>query len=342
MRHELTSLRPGMTAIVAAVAMTSTPLLAQDVAPAAEAAPVTVAPAPATLPDAPAAAAAASAPSSAAPVTGNQLFPQIRVNMDDAAVAEEAAAPAAASPVAAQRASVARTERRATPVTPTVAPAAAPTTLPPAAATVASPPAAPPVPAERVASPAAPDAVQPSPATLSGNDYAVAGAAGLGVLALLGGSFLLLRRRRRDGAWTDEEDTLVAAEADRTATLAAESFVAAPVMASAPAMAAAPLAGTPAPAGVEGRHVKAAYAGPSAENPSLSLKKRLKRARALDMMERRMAEQGLAPRDATPTPTPAAAPKAAPQPSMTQWGYTQPASAAGNRPRQSGFRPAYQ
>jgi len=35
-----------------------------------------------------------------------------------------------------------------------------------------------------------------------------------------------------------------------------------------------------------GRHVQAAYRGPTADNPSLSLKRRLKRASFFDMKER--------------------------------------------------------
>ena len=41
-----------------------------------------------------------------------------------------------------------------------------------------------------------------------------------------------------------------------------------------------------------GRHVQAAYRGPTPDNPSLSLKNRLRRASFFDQQERRAAEEG--------------------------------------------------
>lgn len=348
MKQDHSSLRPGMTALVAVLALNATPLLAQDAAPAAEAPPATVAPAPP-------AASAAVAPQASAPVDGNQLFPQIRVNMDDApVVAEEAAAPAAAA--AARSATTERapaaTPRAAAPAPrssePSVTPAATPAAVPPvvAAAPIAPEPTVP-MAGEQPAAPAVADAAQPSPASYVEADYAVAGAAGLGVLALVGGSFVLMRRRRRNEDWLAEdeaiEDAYVTAEPVR-----AETPVAAPTPMPAMASAAAPMmAQTRRPmraeAGEMGQHVAAAYEGPTEDNPSLSLKKRLKRARALDQRARIMAEQGMTPQAAAPAMHASAArAKPAPQPSMTQWGYTQPTPAAGNRPHQNGFRPAYQ
>ena len=80
-----------------------------------------------------------------------------------------------------------------------------------------------------------------------------------------------------------------------------------------------------------GRHVQAAYAGPTPENPSASLSKRLKRARFFDQRARQAAA-GLA----TPlTPEPVLATAAAtPRQAMPQMagkpGWTVP-----------GLRPAY-
>ena len=59
---------------------------------------------------------------------------------------------------------------------------------------------------------------------------------------------------------------------------------------------------TALPAGFDisrfGRHVQAAYRGPTPDNPSLSLKYRVRRAAALDQQERRLAEQGISRRAA--------------------------------------------
>jgi hypothetical protein len=43
-----------------------------------------------------------------------------------------------------------------------------------------------------------------------------------------------------------------------------------------------------------GRHVQAAYRGPTPDNPSLSLKNRLRRASFFDQQERRAASEGKA------------------------------------------------
>jgi len=57
-------------------------------------------------------------------------------------------------------------------------------------------------------------------------------------------------------------------------------------------------AATALPAGFDlsrfGRHVQAAYRGPTPDNPSLSLKNRLRRASFFDQQERRAAEEGKA------------------------------------------------
>jgi hypothetical protein len=152
--------------------------------------------------------------------------------------------------------------------------------------------------------PAQPTAAPAPAVTASANaqdeTLEIAGAGGVAVLLLAGGAFALYRRNRRE----DDE------EAYEMAPVLVEEE---PVVAQAPAMAAAPIVAMPRqtddalPDGFDlsrfGPHVQAAYRGPTADNPSLSLKTRLKRARFYDMRERRAAEAG-----ETPAATPAAAP----------------------------------
>jgi hypothetical protein len=72
-----------------------------------------------------------------------------------------------------------------------------------------------------------------------------------------------------------------------------------PVFARAPAQMRDPVpptaAATALPAGFDvsrfGRHVQAAYRGPTPDNPSLSLKNRLRRASFFDQQERRAAKE---------------------------------------------------
>ena len=74
-------------------------------------------------------------------------------------------------------------------------------------------------------------------------------------------------------------------------------------------------AGTALPAGFDlsryGGHVQAAYRGPTADNPSLSLRTRLKRARFYDQRER--MGSAIATPPAAPQTTPAAQPARQPE-----------------------------
>ena len=125
----------------------------------------------------------------------------------------------------------------------------------------------------------------------------VAGGAGAVILALAGAGMAVRRRRRR------EEDEL---ELDRQAyaenTDAAwepiadeEPAPSEPMIELKPVVAPASMT-TEVPEDFDtsgfGRHVKAAYTGPTSENPSLSLRKRLKVAGELD---RREKASGIAP-----------------------------------------------
>ena len=142
-----------------------------------------------------------------------------------------------------------------------------------------------------------------------------AGGAALGLLAL-GGAGLVSRRRKRrreneafetrqqfldhakgEGDGETEPPVL---ELDRSAEVRPGPAFArpAPIHDPIPASRAA-IAGAPAtklPDGFDlsrfGPHVQAAYRGPTPDNPSLSLKYRLRRGAALDQQERLAAEQG--------------------------------------------------
>jgi hypothetical protein len=333
MKHATSTLRPGMTAIAAALALTTTPLFAQGIDPVA---PVPSEP---TLVTPPAPVTPPVAATPAAPEAALNI-PKITVNMDDApATAEPAAKPAetAAAPAApVQRAAPERVERTAS------APAPAPAAAEPAAAPVTTARAvegtaleSPPTPPVAVV-PTAPAEVTPVPvtreATADITDEIVLGAGGiLGALALAGGAFAFSSRRRRH-----RNEEMATAEASAQ-PLTLDTPVAAPAMTpryAAPTPVAA-TAGTALPAGFDlsrfGRHVQAAYHGPTQDNPSLSLSKRLKRARFYDQRERAAVTR--------PAPAATQQPQApAAQPVRQPEFVTSRRIGGGN----AGFRPAYQ
>jgi len=279
--------RSGLAAIAAATAFVSTPSLAQD------ATPVTAEP---------------------APIVADTPLPSEPANPP--AVETDTLAPAAAPTVA-----KAKPVARATPpVRTTAAPAkavakpivrtAAPVTAPIAAATPAAPLETPadsamvaPLP-EPVATPA-PTVQQTS--ALDSDMLPIAGVAGLGILALAGAAFAIRRRRR------DEDDVVVEQEwhepamsrpveapvmAEPTAPITvapitATSLTAAPIAASAFSWNEAPRAATvPAPTAKPvpaTDWIEAAKRGPTPDNPSASLKKRLARAAFFDRREKLVA-----------------------------------------------------
>jgi hypothetical protein len=116
----------------------------------------------------------------------------------------------------------------------------------------------------------------------------------VGILLLAGGAFALSRRKRRDG-----EDEMVYETIEPEATPAVVMVPASAPIAPAPMAPAMAATASALPDGFDisrfGPHVQAAYRGPTEDNPSLSLKARLKRAAFYDRRERLAAESGMAP-----------------------------------------------
>lgn len=283
--------RPALSAIIALTAISTTPAFAQEVDPLAATPPAAESPAPvASDPLTP------SADPVAAPTT--DVAPVAETTTPEAApVATAPKAKAATKPTA--RTAVKRSAAPAAAATAVAAPAAAPAIDP----AIAPPPVGE-IPAEALP-PAAPvvaeapvEPAQPVAALLP-----IAGAAGLGLLAILGIGLVLRRRRRSAAEEAAEQYDLVSTTpavasepefrreqepvAERPAFAWAQTPAAQAPAATAPAAAAT---STALPSGFDisrfGRHVQAAYRGPSPDNPSLSLKKRLKRANFFDMKER--------------------------------------------------------
>ncbi|HET6943068.1 MAG TPA: hypothetical protein VFH89_12990 [Sphingomicrobium sp.] len=295
--------RLGTTAIAAVLALSSTQLLAQEApstdTPTAEAPATTVTPAP--VADAPAPSADPLAPTAepAAPADSNQ------------ASAESAETKAA--PKAVVKKSVEKTKRTsehsATRAGEPVAPAPKPAIEP----SESSSPLESMKPAE-IAS--IPDAKPVEKAKL---DEAVplAGGAGAVILALAGAGMAVRRRKRRHGEegldqeWQDES-----AIADEPM---AEPAWDPPVREPAAMAAVETTQANDLPEDFDtskfGPHVQAAYRGPTPENPSLSLRKRLKIAGELDRRERESGQiaEAARPVPAAPLVKPVVATAKAPQ-----------------------------
>ena len=260
-----------MTAI-AAVALSSTPLAAQETT-STDVPLVTV---PAPEPVAPAADPLAPAPEA-------EVSTPAETTATEAAKASEPveAAPAA-KPVAKKAA--AKTERSPTrtavkATAPIAAAPAASISAPetPAAATplVEKRPAAEPAPVEQAQSEPKIDEALP-----------LAGGAGAVILALAGAGMAIRRRKRSEEEVGEWQDDMVLAD-EPTPASAPEPWNP-PVVEPTAAPIAATRTDVPEDFDTSGfgRHVKAAYAGPTPENPSLSLRKRLKLAGELDRRER--------------------------------------------------------
>ena len=325
MDKNITPLRPGLTAIAAVLAFSSTAALAQTTDMSA-APPATI------MPHAPVAASPAPAPSvtpspitpawmptlNVAPSTTNVTpSPILAEPASASAASNEAPAPMATAshpvmhiPAASDdsastsskpklvKAKAVKTADSASPKAADATPEVTPASRTPAGETATASPtvASDPAPAPVAQMAPAPSAAAPAPAaTASTNSQdetlEIAGVGGVAVLLLAGGAFALYRRNRR----ADEDD------AHEMAPVMVENE---PVVMPATATVAAPV-GVPhqtdgaLPDGFDlsrfGPRVQAAYRGPTADNPSLSLKTRLKRARFFDMRERRKAEAGRTP-----------------------------------------------
>jgi resuscitation-promoting factor RpfA len=281
MTHRNAKIRPVMTAIAAVLALSSTALLAQ------------VAPDVAPVPVAPAAPIVESAP--ATPIVSEPSAAVVSDPIAPSAKPASTATKSTKSTTARRTASVARTAKAAPPVaraaTPAPAaavPVAAPAqTVAPAPAPLAAVPAAPP-PAVAATPP-----VQETP-TASNAMLPIAGAVGLALLALIGLAVAMRRRKLRR-----EEEVAVAYEVEPAFEgpapvdpLFAEQ-TSAPLAAQPAAAVAEPALSGPCADAAPGSHVEAACEGPTEDNPSLSIKKRLKRAQFFDQREQ-LAAAGMA------------------------------------------------
>jgi len=307
-----------MTAIAAVIALSSTPLLAQTTdSTATQAAPEVAAPPPVVA--APPAAAQTAAPEVAAPApveVAPAAAPAMKtvgtpvVHDADTApsVSQSAAAPTRSAPV--KRISTAPSARASAPIAAaSVVPAKVVTSKVETAPAPLPAPAAKNVPTAAQAAAVTPPAKAPVAATtqttrtnsVDDETLPIAGGIGLAVIAL-GGAAYALRRRRRDR----EEDELPLEPAATVAAPAAEPIMAAPTMAPA-AMASAGAMPRTLPNGFDisrfGRHTQAAYLGPTPDNPSYSLTRRLKRASFFDQREREAAAAGR-PIEQTPIAAP--------------------------------------
>ena len=276
MTHKTPNFRPAMTAIAAVMALSSPSFAQSAVEPVVQipAPPVEVAPAPVAV-----------EPIAAEPVV-----------IDTAA--DPVAAEPAAKPIRKATTAKAATAPPVTARTARAAPAVA------SVASVAEAPIAPPLPIEPVA--AEPVAAPAAPA--DANNIDLLSTAALGGLALLAfaGAGLAVRSRRRRRAREGEGAAYAQTEADAVAEPAIEAsapvdplFAESPttarpakptpafILGAAEAAAATATPGSPSSCddAAPGSHVEAACEGPTENNPSLSLKKRLKRAHVFDQRE---------------------------------------------------------
>ena len=281
MTHRNAKIRPAMTAIAAVLALSSTQLIAQvapeatqpvvqaPAVPVTESVPVapTVSEPPATIandPIAPTAEPATTTTKSSKSTTTRRTASVARPAKAAPRVARAAVAPPVAAPVAAPAQTVDASPN------PLVAPPAAP---PPVVA--ATPP------------------VQETPAA-SNNMLPIAGAVGLALLALIGLALVVRRRKlRREEEFADVDQLEPEYEAPLQVDPLFAAQQSAPLAAAPAATVAEPALAGPCADAAPGSHVEAACEGPSEDNPSLSIKKRLKRAQFFDQREQ-LAAAGLA------------------------------------------------
>ena len=255
--------RSGLAAIAAATAFLATPAMAQD------AAPVVVDP---------------------VPIVADTPLPT------EATPAPEAVTDTLAPAAATTTTTTTRTTRSTTPTRASAAPAARSVRAPvPVARPVAAAPAAP---VAEVVPPFDPAMIAPLPEPVVATPVAaadstsieemlpIAGAAGLGLLALAGAGFAMRRRRRDDDVVVEESfREPVMSRAEPMPVAIAPIAVAAP-LADKPAFAWGNAPREKAPAK---NWIEAARRGPTPDNPSQSLKKRLQRAAFFDRREKQVA-----------------------------------------------------
>lgn len=201
--------------------------------------------------------------------------------------------------VATTRSNLARTTRSTkatanpaarTPVATTTRKVASAATTPavhaPAARTAETLPTADPAMVAPLPEPVAAAPVAQSTDSVSDDMLPIAGAAGLGILAFAGAAFAMRRRRRTDDdVMVDEpvHEPVVRRPAPVQAA-AVQPIAAAPVAALAFKWGIEPAADSRSV-----NRIESAKRGPTPDNPSLSLKKRLKRAAFFDQRDRQMA-----------------------------------------------------
>ena len=133
--------------------------------------------------------------------------------------------------------------------------------------------------------------VAPASESLIDDMVPIAGVAGLGILALAGAGFAMRRRRRND-----EEAMVEETMPEPASTRPAPLISANPIAANAPIGASAfSWNSTPNDVGKPVDRIGAAKRGPTPDNPSLSLKKRLKRAAFFDQRDRAVSAGDAAP-----------------------------------------------
>jgi hypothetical protein len=305
MRKSTHRIRAGaLPAIAAALALSSTAVLAQQVQPVpADPVPVTT-PAPATTPDqaAPAAAGQSSPAdtSATAPAETTSAAPTthaVRTVKHATRIATASTAPAAHTSVHAT--TVRTTARASAPAAPAAARPAAP------AAPVPSPTAQPAVtPVVNVNSSQQPAKSTAAPMSKRNTMPPIAAAGVLALLVIAAAAFALMRRRRRvdEDMWADDNsaqyepvDTAMVDEPEQAPMIHEEQPA---IVAPAPSAfawgndAPSQMAQSSDESMVEDERqggeswIERAYRGPSPSNPSVSLKARLKRAAFFDKRER--------------------------------------------------------
>ena len=283
MTRKLPLIRPATSAIAAFLVLSSTNAFAQETAtPVAAPTVVPTLPTPTVAP-----------PTATAPVASPAPDPVIRVPVDiEPAPAPVAKATPRPAPKAADRAAPAPRTAPAEPATAAPAATVAADTsavLPPDAAATALPD------ETMVAVPATADPV-PTPAVapaVNSNGFPWELAGGAAALLIVGGAAIAFTRRRRSRE--DRSEPMIEA-ASRPVTPVSPAPALARETVAAPSPAIPASRSTPAfaaaPSGSMGRHEAMALVGPTVDNPFLTLKKRLKRARFYDRRER-MAYDGL-------------------------------------------------